>query len=165
VIAQGDTSVVALAQRSGCCHLADISEASGDIRLITTGNATTDSAPFRGWFVGDLTRWAASSVTPPGFGLRDTTVLEVKWGLHPAGQPRPEGWAPVAPTIGLSVLVSGEFAVSFRAPGELEEQEAVLREQGDYVMWDWNTEHTWRAIRDSIVLTVRWPAPHSANSA
>src|SRR5215207_8619591 len=119
----------------------------------TLGTAAIDSAPFRGWFVGDLPRWAATHTaggeSPGAFGLRSTTALEVKWGVHPEGQPRPEGWAPTSDTVGLSVLVSGEFRIVFRSHAEGEESDVVLRAPGDYVIWGPDAEHTWNAIADS----------------
>jgi hypothetical protein len=130
---------------------------------LTSGNAALDSAPFRGWFVGDLPRWAAANGVAgaesiAAAGLRSTHVLEVKWGVHPRGQPRPEGWAPTSTTIGLSVLVSGEFRIVFRSHPADEETDVVLRTPGDYVLWGPDAEHTWIAVEDSIILTVRWPA-------
>ena len=132
--------------------------------MITTGNAVTDGTPFNGWFLGDLTRWSARRDVPGAhaFGLRDTNVLEVKWGTHPAGVPRPAGWAPASPTVTLSVLVSGEFRIVFRSVSTGEEREVVLRSAGDYVVSDSDTEHTWCAIQDSVVVSVRWPEPAAA---
>lgn len=127
--------------------------------MITTGNAAADGAPFNGWFLGDLTRWAGEGglTVADTAGLRDTTTLEVKWGIHPAGVPRPAGWAAAAPTITLSILVSGEFRVVFRSVRTGEEREVILRAPGDYVISDSDTEHTWCAIQDSVVVSVRWP--------
>ena len=132
---------------------------------ITSGNAAIDSAPFRGWFVGDLSGWADArgedTRSLANAGLRATTVLEVKWGVHPAGQRRPDGWAPRSDTVGLSVLVAGEFRIVFRDHPTGDETDVVLRAQGDYVLWGPDAEHTWEASADSIILTVRWPADPS----
>src|SRR5205085_5450876 len=130
---------------------------------VSVGNAATDGAPFNGWFVGDFTRWLAGRGTPPSelapIGLRDTRVLEVKWGIHPTGQPRPDGWATRTPAVGVSVLVSGEFVVVFRESAGALEREVRLREQGDFVVWGPAVEHRWYAVQDSIILTVRWAVP------
>jgi hypothetical protein len=127
--------------------------------MITTGNAAADGIPFNGWFIGDLTRWSAGrelvAQQPPG--LRDTTTLEVKWGIHPAGVPRLAGWAAASPTVTVSILLSGEFRIVFRSISTHDEREVVLRAPGDYVVSDSDTEHTWCAIEDSVVLSVRWP--------
>lgn len=127
--------------------------------MITFGNAGTDGIPFNGWFIGDLSRWIESRGErhADSLGLRDTTALEVKWGIHPAGVPRPAGWAASSAHVTVSVLISGEFRIVFRAVGALDEREVVLRSPGDYVVSNAETEHTWCAIQDSVVLSVRWP--------
>jgi hypothetical protein len=33
----------------------------------------------------------------------------------------------------------------------------LMSETGDYAIWGGDAEHTWSAVRDSVVLTVRWP--------
>ena len=130
---------------------------------VSQGNAAVDGALFNGWFVGDFTRWLAergpSSSALATIGLRDTDRLEVKWGIHPAGQPRPAGWAARTPAVGVSVLVAGEFVVVFREDAGAPEREVQLREQGDYVVWGPAVEHRWYAVQDSIILTVRWGVP------
>ena len=136
---------------------------------VSSGNAAVDGAPFNGWFIGDFTRWVAergpSSSALTSIGLRDTPVLEVKWGIHPAGEPRPAGWAERTPAVGVSVLVAGEFVVVFREDARAPEREVQLREQGDYVVWGPAVEHRWYAVRDSIILTVRWATAHGASIA
>jgi hypothetical protein len=130
---------------------------------LTVGNATTDGAPFGGWFVGKLDAWVAERRASFGddidFGLRATEALEVKWGTHPAGIPRPGGWAPAAPVVTLSVLISGEFSITVRADPDSPETEVRLREPGDYAILGTDGEHTWCAIREAVILSVRWPAP------
>ena len=128
---------------------------------VSVGNAATAGAPFNGWFVGDFTRWLAergpSSSADASLGLRDTPTLEVKWGSHPAGQPRPAGWAARTAAVGVSVLIAGEFVVVFRESVDSPEREVRLRERGDFVVWGPAVEHRWYAVQDSIILTVRWP--------
>jgi len=107
-----------------------------------TGNAHDDAPSHRGWLLGHF-------INPPE-SLRNTGAVEVKWGVHPAGEARPE-WAKDARTT-LVLLVSGKFHV------ELPDAEVLLDRQGDYVVWGSGTEHAWRAKEDSIVVTVRWPS-------
>lgn len=121
---------------------------------IHCGNAAREGAEFRHWFVGDLSAWSSGA---RDFGLRDTTALALKWGLHPAGETRPGGWAEPDGLITLSVLVAGDFLLSF------EGREARLREPGDYALWGPAVRHTWTAQAASTVLTVRWkPSPVEA---
>lgn len=34
----------------------------------------------------------------------------------------------------------------------------MLKEPGDYVVWDEGVAHQWEALGDATVLTVRWPS-------
>lgn len=137
--------------------------------MVTAGNAAEDGAPFNGWFVGDLPAWlhgrgAASDEAIAALGVRASSVVEVKWGFHPAGMPRPGGWVASSAITTLSVLISGSFEVSFRA----REGDAIrivpLRRVGDYVISAADYEHTWRAIEDSVILSVRWREAVSSRS-
>ena len=111
---------------------------------VVVGNASDDGAgETRGWFVGHF--------LPPAVALRCTDAVEVRWGVHPAGESRPAmAMATVATT--LSVLVSGAFRIMFPA------REVRLARPGDYVLFPPGVPHGWMADADSIVLTVRWPS-------
>ncbi|WOD40270.1 hypothetical protein [Nodosilinea sp. E11] len=108
---------------------------------ITTGNAYSDGANRRGWFVG--------SFITPSDSPRSTAALEVKWGVHQAGDRRSE-WTEPADTTTLSILVSGRFCLQFP------EGDILLAAQGDYVLWLPGVAHCWWAEKDSVVVTVRW---------
>ena len=108
---------------------------------VTTGNAHRDGEARRGWLVG--------SFITPSDSPRSTSALEVKWGVHKAGDRRPE-WAAPAETTTLSILVSGRFCLQF-PDGEI-----VLTSQGDYALWLPGVAHCWWAEADSVVVTVRW---------
>jgi hypothetical protein len=127
---------------------------------ITFGNAAEDGAAFKGWFVGDLVTWARalgeSDEMIAAVAPRVSKTVEVKWGLHPANVPRPGGWVASSGEMTLSVLISGEFEVRFRAIGGGSERVVSLREVGDYVLSGVDSEHTWRAITDAVILSVRW---------
>ncbi|MEP6690056.1 MAG: signal peptidase I [Gemmatimonadaceae bacterium] len=134
---------------------------SATVPHIVTGNAAADGAPFRGWFVGDLPAWSgmARGAAQRRFGLRATDALSVKWGVHPAGETRKGGWAKAEPTDTVSILVSGEFVIRFRdagSPTDAPLTESRLARAGDYAAWDGAVEHTWEAVADSVVVTVRW---------
>lgn len=110
-----------------------------------TGNANTDADAHRGWLLGHF-------IKPDG-DVRATEAVEVKWGIHPAGQERPDGWSTGETRSTVVILVSGRFQIDLTGDGG-----AVLAEQGDYVVWGPGTDHTWRAREDSTVVTVRWPS-------
>jgi hypothetical protein len=122
---------------------------------LTTGNAGADSAPFKGWFMGDLNRWAPGNDVA-AFGLRQSSMVEMKWGVHRAGETRPE-WAPCSNKSSLSVLVRGQFLGRFRKPNDPDTVvERRLVREGDYVVWGTDLEHTWVAEEDSVIFTIRW---------
>ena len=108
-----------------------------------TGNANNDADKHRGWLLGHF-------IQPTG-DIRATTDLEVKWGIHPAGQQRAE-WTTDDVRTTLVILVSGRFRV------ELSVGSVPLDEQGDYVVWGPGIDHSWYAETDAVVITVRWPS-------
>lgn len=112
-----------------------------------TGNAAVDGAPYRGWLVG---HFVDGSTSP----LRRSGDVEIRWGVHPAGESRPE-WVRGEVRTCVVLLVSGRFRIAFSdEPGD----EVLLTRQGDYVTWGPNVDHRWIADDDSVVVTVRWPS-------
>lgn len=108
-----------------------------------TGNASEDGDVQRGWLLGHF-------VDPPE-DIRATGALEVKWGVHPAGQTRPE-WSTDEERTTLVMLVSGRFRV------DLSVSSVLLGRQGDYAVWGPGIDHSWQAEEDSVVVTIRWPS-------
>jgi hypothetical protein len=106
------------------------------------GNAEDDGLDYRGWFVGNFIE--ASDA-------RSTTDVEVKWGIHPAGDARP-GWNPDEAATTVCLLVRGCFKLHFAA------QAVTFNRPGDYAVWGPGIKHRWEAVEDSIVLTIRWPS-------
>ncbi|MEV5765095.1 signal peptidase I [Micromonospora sp. NPDC052213] len=109
---------------------------------VYVGKAGVDGATNAGWLLGHF--------MPPG-AVRHSTDVEVKWGVHPAGEARSR-WATGERRTALLVLVSGRFRV------ELPDRTVVLREPGDYVVWGRGVDHSWYAECEAVVLTVRWPS-------
>lgn len=107
------------------------------------GNAAEDSKATRGWLMGHF--------IDPSEGVRSTKDVEVKWGIHPAGDKRPE-WTSDDQRTTLLLLVQGQFRI------DLTEGSKVLAEQGDYAAWGPGVDHSWEALTDAVVITVRWPS-------
>ncbi|HZC00371.1 MAG TPA: signal peptidase I, partial [Gammaproteobacteria bacterium] len=40
----------------------------------------------------------------------------------------------------------------------LTEGSITMNRQGDYVMWGPGIDHSWKALSESVVITVRWPS-------
>ena len=114
---------------------------------IKTGNASLDSIPTRGWFVG--------SFLPDSAGIVKSADVEIKWGAHKAGESRAT-WVTGETRTAVSILVSGTCTYLFR------DQEVTLTTPGDYVAWGVGTDHTWQAVTDCVVITVRWPSISAA---
>ena len=68
------------------------------------GNAVVDQVRDSGWFVGQF--------VPAELGLRHRSDVEVKWGIHPDGEKRPQPWANGHATT-ISVLIHGTLRVTF----------------------------------------------------
>jgi hypothetical protein len=118
----------------------------GDRKPFYFGNAKADQIGQSGWFVGQF--------VPAELGLRRQTDVELKWGIHPDGEKRAQPWASRSTTI--SVLIEGSLKVAFQIDGA--EQEVTLRTKGDYVAFGPGVVHSWEAVGDTIVLTVRFPS-------
>ncbi|GAB3480265.1 signal peptidase I [Nocardiopsis coralliicola] len=113
---------------------------------IYVGSAGADGALDRGWLLGHFR---------PAGDARHSADVEIKWGVHPAGEERAE-WAVGEQRTALLILISGRFRLRFRtAAGE---RDVLLADQGDYAVWGRGTDHSWIAEADSTVLTVRWPS-------
>jgi hypothetical protein len=108
-----------------------------------SGNAAEDGDKNRGWLLGHF--------IDPAEGVRSTKDVEVKWGVHPAGEQR-VNWTTDDRRTTLVLLITGRFRV------ELTEGSVTLAKQGDYLMWGPGIDHTWYAEENSTVLTVRWPS-------
>ncbi|MEV4756133.1 signal peptidase I [Micromonospora sp. NPDC049559] len=109
---------------------------------IYLGKAGPDAASDRGWLLGHF---------KPVGDIRHSTDVEIKWGVHPAGDQRAR-WATGETRTALLVLISGRFRLDFRKCSP------VLDAPGDYVVWGPGVDHSWYAEEESIVLTVRWPS-------
>jgi mannose-6-phosphate isomerase-like protein (cupin superfamily) len=107
------------------------------------GNVVSASQDTRGWFLGHFM---------PGDGnpLR-TSQLELKWYTHAAGESRVE-WAPGNPVTTLNILMRGHFVLLFP------DREIALEKEGDFVLFGPGVRHSFRSVRESLVLTVRWPS-------
>jgi hypothetical protein len=111
------------------------------------GNAKADQVRRSGWFVGQF--------VPAELGLRRQTDVELKWGMHPDGEKRSQPWANQNGTT-ISVLIEGSLKMTFHIEGT--QQEVTLRAKGDYVAFGPEVVHSWEAIGDTIVLSVRFPS-------
>ena len=111
------------------------------------GNAKADQVRGSGWFVGQF--------VPAELGLRRQTDVELKWGIHPDGERRSRPWANQNATT-ISVLIEGCLRVTFHIDGT--QQEVTLQTKGDYVAFGPEVVHSWEAVGDTIVLSVRFPS-------
>ncbi|MEU4489412.1 signal peptidase I [Streptomyces purpurascens] len=109
---------------------------------VYVGNAGADAALDQGWLLGHF---------KGGGDPRHSEAVEVKWGVHAAGEERAR-WVRGEERTALLVLISGRFRV------ELPGRSVLLERQGDYVVWGRGVDHSWVAEEESVVLTVRWPS-------
>jgi hypothetical protein len=111
------------------------------------GNASADQVRGSGWFIGQF--------VPPELGLRHQTAVEVKWGLHPDGDARPQPWANGNGAT-IAVLIRGTLRLSFLLDGS--SREVTLAKEGDYVVYGPEVVHSWQAIGETLVLSIRFPS-------
>ena len=110
---------------------------------VVVGNAGIEGISRGGWFAGHF--------ITPNDDPRSTSVLELKWGSHKAGECRTQ-WAVNTEATTLSILIKGRFRIQFP------ESEVLLSSEGDYALWCAGVSHYWSAEEDSLILTVRWPS-------
>ena len=108
-----------------------------------SGNAEEDGRGTRGWILGHF--------IDPSNGVRSSEDVEVKWFTHPAGDKRHE-WTTDDQRTTLVLLVTGNFRI------DLTETSVTLEKQGDYLAWGPGIDHSWEALSESVVVTVRWPS-------
>lgn len=116
----------------------------------TSGNAVRDgqSNTPKGWFIGHF--------IPSECGLAARADLEVKWGVHHAGESKETPSTNALQTT-LTLLISGRFEVRF-----LELNRTVtLADAGDYVIFAPGVKHHWNCLDDCVVVTIRWPSEPS----
>jgi len=111
----------------------------------TSGNAYDDGAATRGWLIGHFIQ--------PESGPRHSSDVEVKWAEHPAGDERHE-WTDAESEVRTTMVMLLRGAFTVRLP----DGDEHMKREGDFVVFGPGTAHSWRAIQDSIVLTVRWPS-------
>ena len=120
---------------------------------VSWGNAVDEGseAGRRGWFIGHF--------VPAGAGPVTTNMVEVKWGVHAAGEVKAtEGVNQTATTM--SLLVSGRFRLDFPSHGH----RVTLMRPGDYAVWSPGVSHRWHVLEDAVVITVRWPSRRADQS-
>jgi hypothetical protein len=110
---------------------------------VQIGNAADEGARHRDWFIGHF--------LDERDGLARTRDVEVKWGVHRAGDSQDE-WTLNKTATTLSILINGQDLIMV---GGLE---ILLARPGDYALWAPGVPHRWRALKDCTVLTVRWPS-------
>ena len=111
------------------------------------GNANADQVRGSGWFVGQF--------VPPEHGLRHQTEVELKWGVHTDGEKRSHPWANQNGTT-IAALLEGSLKIAFHIDGT--RQEVTLRTKVDYVAFGPEVVHSWEAVGDTVVLSVRFPS-------
>ena len=115
--------------------------------LFYFGNAALDQMGGTGWFIGQF--------IPAELGLRHQTVVELKWGIHQHGERRLNPWAQGHGTT-IAILLRGALRVEFHSSPT--SHTVTLEREGDYVVYGPTVVHSWEAIGETLVLTVRFPS-------
>ena len=112
--------------------------------MLIFGNFNQPGQTKRGWFMG-IFMDPTSPFCQAGF--------ELKWGKEAGGTEKPAlGTNNTAHT--LTILIYGDFINEFPDTN----QQFRMQKEGDYVYYPPGTPHTWRALKDSFLITIRWPS-------
>ncbi|HSX41736.1 MAG TPA: hypothetical protein VLE93_00100 [Candidatus Saccharimonadales bacterium] len=104
----------------------------------------------RQWLIGDF----IDSASP----LHDNQA-GLKYGSHLKGEHRSREEATADRTHrSLQIVISGRVKLVFPATDGTVHDQELIREAGDYTLWEPNTLYYWEILEDSVVLTFRWPA-------
>ncbi len=135
-----------------------------ELEGVELGNAwalRSPETPHTNWVVGEhpgipveSLRFLRHSAHPEG--AQQVENLALKWFVHnPADPP---GWGqakPLSHGYTLSLLAEeGGFELCLRCLDQ--EMHVLLESPGDYVIWGPGIGHSWRAIKRSAVMTLRW---------
>jgi hypothetical protein len=112
------------------------------------GNAVIDQIRGSGWFVGQF--------VSPDWGLRHQTDVELKWAIHADGEQRRHGPEANGNATTISVLIHGVLRATFLIDGT--PYIVTLQKEGDYVVFGPDVVHSWEALDDTVVLSVRFPS-------
>lgn len=87
---------------------------------------------------------------PSGSPLQ-TNDLEIKWGKHKKGEAK-ESSAANKEAKTIAILIRGKVSLIF------DDKKVVLADEGDFVYWGSGVAHSWEVLKDSLVITIRWPS-------
>jgi len=112
------------------------------MKKILLGKCDKDIQNYRQWLVGDFL-----PLTSP----LKTDKIEIKWGRHKKGEIKKNGITS-EPRNTLCILIFGTFKITF--PND--KIEHILKDEGDYIYFKQHTNHDWKALEDSLIITIRW---------
>jgi len=135
-----------------------------DLEGLEVGNAwalRSPEMPHTNWLVGDHLGIPVQSLRflrhrgDPA-GAEPVENLALKWFVHDPADPAAWGEAkPVSSGRTLSLL-AGEGAFELRFWRGEQQLVVVLEEPGDFALWGAGIGHSWRALKPSMVMTLRW---------
>lgn len=106
------------------------------------GNGLLDGRPHAGWFVGHFMDEGT---------VQHSNEVEAKFTFNPTGK-RKAHYAVNKISKTMTVLISGSHRLEFA------NSSVVLDRPGDYAIFGEGVGHTWVALQDSTILTIRWPS-------
>jgi hypothetical protein len=86
-----------------------------------SGNAAEDGRKTRGWILGHF--------IDPSQGVRSSNDVEVKWGIHPAGEKR-HAWTADDQRTTLVLMVQGISGLTSRKPASPSKSRATMPRGG-----------------------------------
>jgi hypothetical protein len=99
-----------------------------------SGNPEEDGRGHRDWIIGHF--------IDPAEGIGSSQDVEIKWGIHPAGDKR-SAWTSGDQRTTAVFHISGTFRV------DLTEGNFTLQRKGDCLTWGPGIDHSWEAITDA----------------
>jgi len=135
-----------------------------ELEGVEVGNAwalRSPATPHTNWLLGDHGGIPAESLRLLRHGGHPdgperVEDLALKWFAHDPADP--PSWGEAKPlSVGRSLsLLAGEGAFELRFQRGEEELLVLLEHPGDYALWGSGIGHSWRVLKPSLVMTLRW---------
>lgn len=106
------------------------------------GSAPVDGRLHNGWWVGHF-----MGKHSPQY----STSVETKWAVHKSRNVH-DGFSINHVATSMAVLIYGRHRMEFQ------DSYVILENPGDYVLWGPGVMHSWTTLKDSAVLSLRWPS-------
>jgi hypothetical protein len=104
----------------------------------------------RGWIFGHFVPERSK------LGICKNRKFEVHWGKHKEGNEN-ENITYNNKAYTFVILIKGKFSIILYK-NKKEKKEYILKKEGDFILFGPKIPHDWRALKNTLTFTIRWPS-------